>query len=105
MRVLKGRKAEAYVRALEQRGATDLARVEKQVRTDCGGRSRKTEIAPYAGMPKNGMAVKPKQPLRVSDAELEQGWNTVSPEFKQALKTAAGKHTPILRMAKAAVVD
>ena len=29
MRILSGRKAEAFVRALEQRGATDLARVEK----------------------------------------------------------------------------
>ena len=31
MRVLRGRAAEARVRALEQRGATDLAKVEKQV--------------------------------------------------------------------------
>ena len=28
MRTLRGRKAEAFVRALEQRGATGLARVE-----------------------------------------------------------------------------
>ena len=31
MRVLRGRRAEAAVRALEQRGANDLASVEKQV--------------------------------------------------------------------------
>ena len=31
MRTLRGRKAEAFVRTLEQRGAADLARVEKTV--------------------------------------------------------------------------
>jgi hypothetical protein len=31
MRMLRGRKAEAFVRTLEQRGAADLARVEKAV--------------------------------------------------------------------------
>ena len=31
MRTLRGRKAEAFVHTLEQRGATSLARVEKQV--------------------------------------------------------------------------
>jgi hypothetical protein len=29
MRTLRGRKAEAFVRTLEQRGAVDLARVKK----------------------------------------------------------------------------
>ena len=36
------------------------------------------------------MACNRKQPLRVSDAELEQAWSAVSEEFKQALKVAAG---------------
>ncbi len=31
MRTLRGRKAEAFVRTLEQRGAADLARVERTV--------------------------------------------------------------------------
>ena len=88
MRTLRGRKAESFVRALEQRGATDLARVEKQV----------SRIVP--DVRKNGEHVlrryaekwdglKPRQPLRVADAELERAWNTVSDEFKQALKIAA----------------
>ena len=31
MRTLRGRKAEAFIRMLEQRGATDLARAERKV--------------------------------------------------------------------------
>lgn len=88
MRTLRGRKAEAFVRALEQRGASDLARVEKQV-----GRI-------VADVRKNGDralrryaekldGLKLRQPFRVADAEIEQAWNTVSDQFKQALKTAA----------------
>ena len=34
--------------------------------------------------------LKAKQPLRVTDAELEQAWSAVSDDFKQALKDAAG---------------
>jgi histidinol dehydrogenase len=88
MRTLSGRKAEAFVGALEKRGAADLARVEKPV-----GRI-------VADVRKNGDralrryaekldGLKPKQPLGVADAELEQAWSVVSAEFKQALKTAA----------------
>jgi len=88
MRALSGRKAEAFVRALEQRGATDLARVEKQV---CrivadvrknGDRALRRYAEKWDGL-------KVKQPLRVADVELEQAWNTVPEQFKQALKTAA----------------
>jgi histidinol dehydrogenase len=88
MRTLSGRKAEAFVRALEQRGATDLARVEKQVRrivTDVrknGDRALRRYAEKWDGL-------KVKQPLRVADAELEQAWNAVPDQFKQALKTAA----------------
>ncbi len=88
MRTLSGRKAEAFVRALEQRGATDLARVEKQVRRIVadvrknGDRALRRYAEKWDGL-------KAKQPLRVADAELEQAWNTVPEQFKQALKTAA----------------
>jgi histidinol dehydrogenase len=89
MHMLRGRKAEAFVRTLEQRGASDLARVEKKV-----GRI-------VADVHKNGDralrryaekldGLKSKQSLRVADAELEQAWSAVSEQFKQALKTAAG---------------
>ena len=88
MRTLSGRKAETFVRALEQRGATDLARVEKQVRRIVadvrknGDRALRRYAEKWDGL-------KPKQPLRVTDAELEQAWNAVPEQFKQALKTAA----------------
>ena len=88
MRTLSGRKAEAFVRALEQRGATDLARVEKQVRRIVadvkknGDRALRRYAEKWDGL-------KAKQPLRVTDAELEQAWNAVPAQFKQALETAA----------------
>ena len=87
MRILRGRKTEAFIRTLEQRGATDLARVEKavgrivaDVRKN-GDRALRRYAEKWDGL-------KSRQPLRVPDAELEQAWNTVSDEFKQSLKTA-----------------
>ena len=88
MRMLRGRKAEAFVRALEQRGATDLARVEKQVGrivTDV----RKNGDRALRRYAEKWDSLKPRQPFRVADAELEKAWNAVSEEFKQALKIAA----------------
>jgi histidinol dehydrogenase len=88
MRTLRGRKAEAFVRALEQRGATDLARVEKQVRRIVadvrknGDRALRRYAEKWDGL-------KVKQPLRVADDELEQAWNAVPEQFKRALETAA----------------
>ena len=64
MRTLRGRKAEAFVRALEQRGAADLARVEKQVRRIVadvrknGDRALRRYAEKWDGL-------KPRQPLRV----------------------------------------
>src|SRR5207244_12092869 len=88
MRVLSGGKAEAFVRSLEQRGATSLARVEKQVRTIVtsvrkhGDRALRRYAEKWDGLG-------PRQSLRVTDAELETAWNTVSEPSKQALETAA----------------
>jgi histidinol dehydrogenase len=89
MRTLRGRKAEAFVRTLEQRGAADLARVERtvgrivaDVRKN-GDRSLRRYAEKLDGL-------KSRQPLRVSDADLEQAWDAVSEDFKQALKVAAG---------------
>src|SRR5437899_7823730 len=88
MRTLRGRKAETFVRALEQRAAADLARVEKQV-----GRIvrdvRKNGDRALRRCAEKWDGLKPRQPLLVTDQELEQAWNTVSEQFKQALKTAA----------------
>jgi histidinol dehydrogenase len=88
MRTLRGRKAEAFVRTLEQRGASDFARVEKTVSRivsdvrKSGDRALRRYAEKLDGL-------KSKQPLRVTEAELDHAWNNVSEEFKQALKTAA----------------
>lgn len=88
MRTLSGRKAETFVRALEQRGAADLARVEKQVRRIVadvrknGDRALRRYAEKWDGL-------KVKEPFRVTDAELEQAWNAAPDQFKHALETAA----------------
>jgi histidinol dehydrogenase len=88
MRLLSGRRAETFVRKLEQRGATDLGRVEQQVRRivedvrENGDRALRRYAEKWDGL-------KPKQSLRVSQAEMEQAWTSASQEFKHALKAAA----------------
>ena len=88
MRTLSGRKAETFVRALEQRGTTDLARVEKQVRRIVAD-VRKNGDLTLRRYAEKWDGLNAKQPLRVTDAELEQAWNAVSDQFKHALETAA----------------
>lgn len=89
MRTLRGRKAEAYVRTLEQRGAADLARVEKKVGQIVADVRKNGDVALRRYAEKLD-GLKSKQRFRVADAELEQAWSAASEEFKQALKTAAG---------------
>jgi len=89
MRTLRGRKAEAFVRTLEQRGAADLARVEKTVARIVADVRKNGEQALRRYAEKFD-SLKAKQPLRVTEAELEQAWNTAPEEFRQALKIAAG---------------
>ena len=89
MRVVAGKQAEALVRKLEKRGATDLARVEKQVRTIVATVRKQGDPALRRYAEKlDGLL--PKQRFRVGDNELEQAWASVSEEFRQALRTAAG---------------
>jgi histidinol dehydrogenase len=90
--MLRGRKAEAFVRALEQRAAADLARVEKKVGRIVADVRKNGERALRRYAEKLD-GLKSKQPLRVTDAELQEAWTAVSEEFKQALKTAAGNIT------------
>ena len=89
MRTLRGRKAEAFVRALEQRGAADLARVDKTVARIVADVRKNGEKALRRYAEKFD-SLKAKQPLRVSEAELDQAWNTAPEVFRQALKIAAG---------------
>ena len=88
MRLLTGRRAEAFVRKLEQRGATGLGRVEKQVRRIVDDVRKHGDFAlrRYA---EKWDGLKPKKSLRVSQAELEQAWASTSDDFKYALKVAA----------------
>jgi histidinol dehydrogenase len=89
MRTLRGRKAEAFIRMLEQRGATDLARAERKVARIVGD-VRKNGDKALRRYAEKLDGLKAKQSLRVSDEELEQAWSAVSEDFKQALKIAAG---------------
>src|SRR5947209_5227999 len=88
MPILRGRRAEAAVRKLEQRGAADLARVEKQVSRIVGD-VRKNGDRALRRHAEKWDSLAAKQALRVTEAELERAWNSVSENFKQALKTAA----------------
>src|SRR5579864_6814054 len=89
MQALRGRKAEAFVRTLENRGAADLARVEKTVARIVAD-VRKNGDKALRRYAEKLDGLKAKQPLRISDPELEHAWSAVSDDFKQALKTAAG---------------
>src|ERR1700757_5049608 len=88
MRMLRGRKAEVFVRTLEKRGTADLARVEKTVARIVGD-IRKNGDRALRRYAEKWDGLKAKQPLRVTDAELEQAWNAVPDRFKLALETAA----------------
>ncbi|SRR5579871_1263704 len=89
MRTLRGGKAEAFVRTLEQRGAADLARVGRTVARIVAD-VRKNGDKALRRYAEKLDDLKLKQPLRVTEEELEQAWSAVSDDFKQALKTAAG---------------
>src|SRR5215831_428264 len=89
IRMLSGRQAETFVRKLAQRGAVSLGRVEGRVRRIVDDVRRTGDRALRRFAEKwDGLA--PRQPLCVSDRELESAWAAVSPEFKQALIIAAG---------------
>ncbi len=88
MRVLAGRAAEERVRKLEQRGATDLRRVEKQVARIVndvkkkGDKALRKHAEKWDGLKRN-------QPVRISAAEMDQAWHSVPEDFKRALDVAA----------------
>jgi histidinol dehydrogenase len=88
MRILSGRRAEAYVKKLEQRGATDLARVERPVRriVDDVRKNGDRALRRYAEK-LDGLA--PRAPLAVPAGELKKAWKSVSEEFRTALQIAA----------------
>jgi histidinol dehydrogenase len=88
MRILSGLKKDRFVRTLEQRGATDLANVEPEVRRIVneirrdGDRGLRRYAAKWDGLGKG-------EPLRVPDADLHEAWQKTPGELKDAIRQAA----------------
>jgi histidinol dehydrogenase len=88
MRILEGAAQVRLVTALADRGATDLADVEPEVRRIVSevGRSGDRAVRRYAtrwdGLGRG-------EPLRVSEANLQEAWEQTNPELQQAIKQAA----------------
>jgi histidinol dehydrogenase len=89
VRILAGKAAEARLRELEQRGATDLRRVEKLVARIVTSVRKKGDSAlrKYA---EKWDGLKRNQPLKVSSLEMEKAWKMVPEDFKRALDVASG---------------
>jgi len=88
MRILEGAAQVRLVTALADRGATDLADVEPEVRRivsevrRTGDRAVRRYATRWDGLGKG-------EPLRVSEADLREAWEQTNPELKQAIKQAA----------------
>ncbi|HEX6772954.1 MAG TPA: histidinol dehydrogenase [Acidobacteriaceae bacterium] len=82
------RKVERLIQSLEQRGRTNLDRVERTVRRIVddvrrgGDRALLAARSHFDGVPR-------KQPLRISPGELHRAWQETAPELQAALKLAA----------------
>jgi histidinol dehydrogenase len=79
---------ERLLQSLEQRGAVNLNRVERQVRRivddvrEGGDRALLAARAHFDGVPR-------KEPLRIAPGDLHRAWQETSPELQAALKLAA----------------
>jgi len=88
MRILAGLKKDSFVRALEQRGTTDLAEVEPVVRRIVsnvrrnGDRATRRYASKWDGLRKD-------EALRVREAELREAWQQTSAELRDAITQAA----------------
>lgn len=88
MRILDGSKRDHFVRALEQRAATDLAdvipavrRIVSDVRRN-GDRALRRYSTRWDGLGK-------QEPLRVSEEDLKQAWEQTPRELREAITQAA----------------
>src|SRR5216684_3379621 len=88
MRILSARQAEARVRRLERRGAPGLARVEKPVRriVDDVRKNGDRALRRYA---EKLDGLKPRAPLAVPVSAMKLAWESVSEDFRLALRDAA----------------
>jgi histidinol dehydrogenase len=88
MRILEDAAQARFVTALAQRGATDLAHVEPVVRRivndvrSNGDRALRRYASRWDGLSKG-------EPLRVSEADLQEAWEQTDPELQNAIKQAA----------------
>jgi histidinol dehydrogenase len=88
MRILEGSKKDRFVRALERRGASDLAEVEPAVRRIVsnvrrnGDRALRRYAARWDGLGRD-------QPARVPEADLLEAWQRIPPELREAITQAA----------------
>ncbi|MFY9680277.1 MAG: histidinol dehydrogenase [Candidatus Sulfotelmatobacter sp.] len=89
MRILEGAKRDRFVRALEQRGASDLAEVEPAVRRIVsnvrrnGDRALRRYAARWDGLGSG-------EPVRVPEADLHDAWERTAPDLREAITQAAG---------------
>ena len=88
MRILEGAKKDRFVRALEQRGASDLAEVEPAVRRIVsnvrrnGERALRHYAARWDGLGR-------REPVRVAEVDLLEAWQRTAPELREAITQAA----------------
>jgi histidinol dehydrogenase len=89
MRILDGLKKDRFVRALEQRGASDRAEVEPAVRRIVndvrrnGDRALRRYAARWDGLDKS-------EPVRVPEADLRGAWQKTPTDLQEAIAQAAG---------------
>jgi histidinol dehydrogenase len=88
IRILDGLKKDRFVRALEQRGASDLAEVEPAVRRIVNNVRRNGDRALWRYAAKWD-ALGKTEPVRVTEAEMHEAWKKISPELQDAIKQAA----------------
>jgi len=88
MRILEGSRRNRFVRALEQRAATDFADVESVVRRIVndvrknGDRALHRYARRWDGLAKN-------ETLRVPEQDLQKAWHQTPPEVQNAIRQAA----------------
>ncbi|MFZ0278717.1 MAG: histidinol dehydrogenase [Candidatus Sulfotelmatobacter sp.] len=88
MRILAGAEKDRFVRALEQRGARDLAEVEPAVRRIVsnvrrnGDRALRRYAARWDGLGRD-------EPVRVPEADLLEAWQRTPSELREAITQAA----------------
>jgi histidinol dehydrogenase len=88
IRVLDGPRKDRFVRALEQRGANDLAKVEPVVRRivnnvrSNGDRAVRRYAARWDGLGRS-------ETVRVPEADLHEAWRRTTPELQHAITKAA----------------